>query len=454
MYKKFDFDDINLIPRYSIVNSRNDCDTSISIGTHKFKNPIIPANMESVINEKIAKKLSKNGYFYIMHRFDIDIKDFIKNMKSENLITSISIGVNSDSYDLIKELIDENLIPDYITIDIAHGHCKKMKKILKFIKEEVKINSYIIAGNVSSVDATVDLDNWGADAIKIGIGPGCFTPDSLVLTKDGNKMIKDINIGDFVLTHTNTYKKVLQKHKYNNKDIMIKINNLPLCTPNHNFYVINKKDKNIVNDKNINDYAFWVESSRLNKNKHLLIKKENFIEIEKIKEFDYSGEVIDLTVETDKSYNIEGVLVHNSACTTYPTTGFGSRNTQASVVHECSMVTKKHIISDGGIKYPADITKSIVLGASMAMVGGMLSSFLDSPGKIVEIDGTKYKEFYGSASSRQGKKTNRIEGTVKLNKLKNVNIIDYLDYLTECLQSSISYGGGNKLSDLYSVKWF
>ena len=54
----------------------------------------------------------------------------------------------------------------------------------------------------------------------------------------------------------------------------------------------------------------------------------------------------------------------------------------------------------------------------------------------------------------EGKKTSRIEGTVKLNKLKNVNAVEYLDYLTECLQSSISYGGGNKLSDLYSVKWF
>lgn len=314
MIKKFDFEDINLIPRYSVVDSRNNCDTSIKFGKHTFKNPIIPANMESVIDEKLAKELAKNGYFYIMHRFDIDIKNFIKNMKSDNLITSISIGVNQDSYDLINELIDENLIPDYITIDIAHGHCKKMKKMLKFLKES-KIDSFIIAGNVSSVDATVDLDNWGADAIKVGIGPG-------------------------------------------------------------------------------------------------------------------------------------------SACTTYPTTGFGSRNTQASVVHECSMVTKKFIIADGGIKYPSDITKSIVLGASMVMVGGMLSSFLDSPGRIVEIDGTKYKEFYGSASARQGKKTSRIEGTVKLNKLKNVNIVEYLDYLTECLQSSISYGGGDKLSDLYSVKWF
>lgn len=313
MVKKFDYDDINLIPRYSVVDSRAECDTSVQLGKFRFNNPVIPANMESVIDEKLAMQLAKAGYFYILHRFNIDSKSFIKSMKEKGLVSSISIGVNEDSYILLKELIKEELLPDYITIDIAHGHCKKMKKMLRFIKEN-NIDSFIIAGNVSSIEATVDLDNWGADAIKCGIGTG-------------------------------------------------------------------------------------------------------------------------------------------SACTTYPTTGFGSRNIQASVIHECSNVSKKPIIADGGIKSPSDITKSIVLGASMVMVGGMLSAFLDSPGRVVEIDGTKYKEFYGSASSRQGQKINRIEGTVKLNKLKNVTVVEYLDYLTECLQSSISYGGGKKLEDLFSVRW-
>ena len=312
MNNKFDFDDINLIPRYSTVDTRQECNTNIIIGKHKFNNPIIPANMESVINEELAKSLAKKGYFYIMHRFNIDTKQFVINMKEENLITSISIGVNDDSYILIDDLIKSNLIPDYITIDIAHGHCRKMKKMLRYLQENM-VDSFIIAGNVASVDGTVDLDKWGVDAIKVGIGPG-------------------------------------------------------------------------------------------------------------------------------------------SACTTYPTTGFGSKNIQAAVVNECASVTKKMVICDGGIKSPADITKAIVMGASLVMVGGMLSAFLDSPGKTVEIEDVKYKEFYGSASARQGNK-NRIEGTVKLNKMKNTLLIEHMEYLTECLQSAISYGGGIVLDDLKSVKW-
>lgn len=453
MLQKFDYDDINLIPRYSVVDSRSECDTSIQLGDFKFKNPVIPANMEAVISEELAIKLAENGYFYIMHRFGTDNVKFIKKMKSLNLVTSISIGVNDESYQLIEELIKKDIIPDFITVDIAHGHCKKMKKMLKFLKDK-KLNSFIIAGNVASIEATRDLDNWGADAIKVGIAPGCFVPNANIITKEGIKNLKDIEVNDYVLTHKNKFEKVLQVHTYEEKHELIKINDLPPCSETHEFYVINKSEKYLINENNINEFAYWVKADDLNREKHLLVKfPAEFIEIEKIERINYNGEVMDLTIENDESYNIEGIIVHNSACTTSPTTGFGSRNIQASVVYECSKSTEKYIIADGGIKTPADITKSIVLGASMVMVGGMLSSFIDSPGRTIEIDGIKHKEFYGSASARQGSKKSRIEGTVKLNKLKSATMTEYLEYLTECLQSSISYGGGKCLKDLYSVRW-
>lgn len=178
-----------------------------------------------------------------------------------------------------------------------------------------------------------------------------------------------------------------------------------------------------------------------------------FIEIENIEILEYLGEVVDLTVEDDESYNIEGIIVHNSACTTWPATGFGSRNCQASTILECS----KHylpIIADGGIRVPADIAKSIVLGANMVMVGGMMSGFKDSPGNLIEVNGQKKKEFWGSASQFQSGKSNRIEGTKYLIDFKDRSILDEMIYLKECLQSSISYGGGNNLSSLKNVKWF
>ena len=75
---KFDFEDINLQPQMCIVDSRSECDTSVKFGNHTFKLPVIPANMECVIDENLAEKLASDGYFYIMHRFGVDVIQFIK----------------------------------------------------------------------------------------------------------------------------------------------------------------------------------------------------------------------------------------------------------------------------------------------------------------------------------------------------------------------------------------
>ena len=270
---RFDFDQINLIPKLCIVESRSECDTSVQFGKHKFKVPVVPANMECVLNEELAIKLASNGYFYIMHRFDIDTIEFIKKMDELELVTSISIGVNDDSYELIEDICKNNLYVNYITIDIAHGHSVKMKKMIKFIKNLLP-DTFIIAGNVSTPEAVLDLQGWGANAIKVGIGPGCFIPSAEVKTSKGLKSLKDILIGDYVITHKNRYKKVIDKHIYYGEQELLKINNLPPCTETHEFYVIEKSKRDLVNNENILEFAFWIKAKDLDKNKHLLIKCE------------------------------------------------------------------------------------------------------------------------------------------------------------------------------------
>lgn len=273
MKDKFDFEDINLKPKFCVVKSRSECDTSITLGGFKFKLPVIPANMECVIDEALAIKLSQNGYFYILHRFNIDVAEFISSMKKMDLVTSISIGVNEESYLLLNKLVKEDLVPDFITIDIAHGHSTRMKQMLEFINS-LNIKSFIIAGNVSTIEATEDLSKWGADCVKVGIGPGCFVPSAEVKTITGIKSIQDISIGDYVITHKNRYKKVSDKHSYYGEQDLIKINNLPPCTETHEFYVIDKAKKDLVNDDNLSEFAFWIKAKDLDKNKHTLIKCE------------------------------------------------------------------------------------------------------------------------------------------------------------------------------------
>ena len=312
----FNFENINLVPRKCVVDSRSECNTTARLGNFVWKLPVVPANMECVINEDIAEKLAKRGYFYVLHRFNIDAIAFAKRMKSQGLPISISLGVNQDSYELLKDMTVQCVKPDYVTIDIAHGHSIKMERILTWIKKTFQHPPFIIAGNVSTAEATRDLEAWGADAIKVGIGPG-------------------------------------------------------------------------------------------------------------------------------------------SACTTYNATGFGSRGIQASAIQECAAAaTHAVIVADGGIKDPGEIAKALALGAEMVMIGGMFSGLSDSPGTVVlGTDGRQYKEFWGSASAHATGKSGRIEGTKKLMLMNNKTILEEMMYIEECLQSSISYGGGKDIACFREVKW-
>ena len=132
--------------------------------------------MKSVVDPAICEWLAQNGYFYVMHRFDFDNVAFARQMKAKGLYTSISLGVKKADYHTIERMVSEKLAPEYITLDIAHGHADSVKDMIAYLKQTVP-SSFVIAGNVSTPEAVIDLESWGADATKVGIGPGkvCIT---------------------------------------------------------------------------------------------------------------------------------------------------------------------------------------------------------------------------------------------------------------------------------------
>jgi hypothetical protein len=128
----------------------------------------------------------------------------------------------------------------------------------------------IIAGNIATRQGAIDLINWGADALRVGIGGGCFTPEMKVGTTEGLVPIKDVEIGDVVYTHTREPKKVIHKFEYDRDEEIMVINGIE-CTKNHEFYVVHKQYEDIVTDDNIHNYAMWVSAENLT-DEYLLIE--------------------------------------------------------------------------------------------------------------------------------------------------------------------------------------
>ena len=103
-------------------------------------------------------------------------KQFPKATKDRKgrLMVVAAIGVQDDCIERAQRLIDADA--DAIVVDIAHGHSARSIETVKRLRKEFG-NIEIIAGNVATAEGTLDLINAGADAVKVGIGPGsiCIT---------------------------------------------------------------------------------------------------------------------------------------------------------------------------------------------------------------------------------------------------------------------------------------
>jgi len=165
------YDNVCLRPRFSMLESRAQADTSINFLGRRFRLPVVPANMRDVIDWKLAWSLAENGYFYIMHRFDGANSKMTHQVKEIAPFRSISVGVNGESRIELENYKKDNVRLEFITIDVAHAHHDSVGSMVKFVRE-VYPESKLIVGNVATKQGVMYLYRLGVDAIKVGIGGG------------------------------------------------------------------------------------------------------------------------------------------------------------------------------------------------------------------------------------------------------------------------------------------
>lgn len=106
-------------------------------------------------------------------------KNFPNACKDEHgrLRVGAAVGVTADTMDRVKALVNAGV--DVIAIDTAHGHSKGVITMLKTVKKAFP-NLQVIAGNIATADAAKALAKAGADAVKVGIGPGSICTTRII----------------------------------------------------------------------------------------------------------------------------------------------------------------------------------------------------------------------------------------------------------------------------------
>jgi IMP dehydrogenase len=173
----YTYDDVALVPQFNNIPSRTkpELDTWLT-KMIKIGIPILAANMDTVISDEIAEILIARGTIPIYHRFtSYEVQmNWVKKYPQKTFISS---GIDEKKINDIRSLLDLGALG--VCIDVAHGHSSKMIEFIKQIKT-THPKHQIIAGNVCTPMAYHDLVNAGADAVKVGIGPGAACTTRMV----------------------------------------------------------------------------------------------------------------------------------------------------------------------------------------------------------------------------------------------------------------------------------
>lgn len=169
----YTFDDIQIVPTFSEVQSRSECELK-TLFTRRYTigTPLVASPMDTVTDSTMSLAIADYGGVGIIHRFmkiDEQVKHVMKVKAREKLVAA-AIGATGDYQERATALVNAGAI--VLLIDVAHGNTKQVRDAIKWCKENLPEYVDVIAGNVATYEGAQNLALWGADAIRVGIGNG------------------------------------------------------------------------------------------------------------------------------------------------------------------------------------------------------------------------------------------------------------------------------------------
>ena len=182
MKRALTYDDVNIVPKYSEVKSRETIDLSTRFTKNtRLKIPIVSSPMDTVTEFDMAYGMKERGGVGVVHRFmsierqakiieKLQYQPGTEHILVDNLPKCAAVGITGDYLERAKELVKNGC--NVILIDVAHGHHKLVKKVVEEFKNEFGTNIEIIGGCIATSTAARQLCEWGVDGLRVGVGNG------------------------------------------------------------------------------------------------------------------------------------------------------------------------------------------------------------------------------------------------------------------------------------------
>lgn len=190
------FDDVLLVPKRSRARSRSQVDISSHLSRNiRLRLPILSSNVDFCTESAMAIQMARLGGIGFIHRVNLieeEVEEVRKTKQTPvsldafpnasvdqrgRLLVAAAVGVIDDYLDRAAALVQAGA--DLLVIDIAHGHADHAIDAVRLLKKTYP-EVDVVAGNVATMEGTRDLIDAGADAIKVGIGPGGVCTTRLV----------------------------------------------------------------------------------------------------------------------------------------------------------------------------------------------------------------------------------------------------------------------------------